>query len=78
MLGGALNDWACGGMEAMSVWLGKDEVQRALHVAGRGNNSQTYRSLPSTNDLRPLYKRLATKYRMLIYSGEVDSCVVRY
>ena len=55
VLHGALNDWACGGMEAMSVWLDRDDVQEALHVAGHGNNSQTYRSLPSTNDLRPLY-----------------------
>ena len=77
-LGGALNDWACGGMEAMNVWLGRADVQQALHVSGHGNNSQTYRSLPSTNDLRPLYKRLAKKYRMLIYSGEVDSCVPYY
>ena len=27
------------------------------------------------DDLRPLYKKLAGKYRLLIYSGDVDACV---
>jgi hypothetical protein len=27
------------------------------------------------DDLRPLYKTLAQKYRVLIYSGDVDMCV---
>ena len=29
----------------------------------------------SPGDLRPLYKQLATKYRMWIYSGDTDACV---
>ena len=27
------------------------------------------------DDLRPLYKQLAQKYRLLIYSGDADGCV---
>ena len=39
-LGGALNDWACGGMEAMNVWLGRADVQQALHVSGHGEHDR--------------------------------------
>jgi hypothetical protein len=41
----------------------------ALHVA-----CCALRAAAASGDLRPLYKRLAQKYRMLIYSGDVDAC----
>eukprot|EP01051_Picozoa_sp_SAG22_P021841 SAG22_NODE_4988_length_1114_cov_1.130049_1_plen_211_part_00 len=71
-LGGALNDWVCGG-SAMDVYLASVEVQKAIHVAEHPSNSMRYTS--TVADLRPVYKRLAEKYRMLIYSGDVDACV---
>ena len=29
----------------------------------------------NVGDLRPLYRKLVAKYRLLIYSGNVDACV---
>ena len=60
----------------MSAWLARPEVQAALHVAGHADSSMNYRS--TVDDLRPVYRKLAMKYRMLIYSGDVDACVPYY
>ncbi|EGD79146.1 hypothetical protein PTSG_12946 [Salpingoeca rosetta] len=68
---GALNDYACGAEKVMGMWLSKPDVQKALHVDHQGR--QQYRRTAA--DLRPLYKTLAQKYRILIYSGSVDACV---
>lgn len=70
-VGGALNDYACGAETVMSQWLSQPSVQQALHVDHQGQ--QTYSRTAA--DLRPLYKSLAQKYRILIYSGSVDACV---
>jgi hypothetical protein len=51
-------------------------VVQALHVDGHPDNSMNYKS--TVDDLRPVYKRLAMKYRMMIYSGDVDACVPYY
>ena len=51
----------------MSAWLSHPDVQSALHVSAHSDNSMRYHS--TVDDLRPVYKRLAQKYRMLIYSG---------
>ncbi|EDQ88901.1 uncharacterized protein MONBRDRAFT_37373 [Monosiga brevicollis MX1] len=68
---GALNDYTCGAQKVMDLWLAQDDVQKALHVSKQGQ--QSYRRTAA--DLRDLYKTLAQKYRMLIYSGNVDACV---
>ena len=75
-LSGALNDYACGGGNAAGKWLGQDDVAAALHVK-TGTKGMKYNWGPYkvSGDLRPLYKELAQKYRMLIYSGDVDACV---
>jgi carboxypeptidase C (cathepsin A) len=70
--GGALNDYTCGGMGAMGKWLEQPEVITALHVENDGTHrypgAVSYG--PRTEgDLRPLYKILAQKYKLLIYSG---------
>ena len=75
-LSGALNDYSCGGMGAMGPWLRHPAVVRALHV----NTSHLYPGAvkygPRTaGDLRPLYKQLAAKIQILIYSGDTDACV---
>ena len=72
-VGGAVNDYSCGGQGAMALWLAKPEVVEALHVkAGTGGMKYGPRD---KDDLRPLYKTLAQKYRLLIYSGDTDMCV---
>ena len=55
----------------MSSWLDAPSVQAALHVKKGGR--MHYDS--NIGDLRPLYKKLVAKYKVLIYSGNVDSCV---
>lgn len=70
-VGGALNDYVCGAMKVMGQWLSQSSVQSALHVSKQGN--QNY--FRTAADLRPLYKELAQKYKLVIYSGSVDACV---
>jgi len=73
LVGGAVNDYSCGGGAMMSVWLALPAVQQALHVkVGTAGMRYTTRD---RDDLRPLYKTLASKYRLLIYSGDSDGCV---
>lgn len=75
-LGGALNDYGCGRGRAAATWLGRDDVQKALHVkADTPGMKYNWGPFNVSGDLRPLYKQLASKYRMLIYSGDTDACV---
>jgi carboxypeptidase C (cathepsin A) len=70
---GALNDYPCGGAKAMDIWLSRTDVIDALHV--KANTTGMRYGPRNRGDLRPLYKTLAEKYRLLIYSGDVDGCV---
>lgn len=73
---GAVNDYACGGGAMAEQWLAQDSVAKALHVTpGKGGMHYTWGPTNISGDLRPLYKRLAQKYRLLIYSGDTDACV---
>ena len=70
--GGALNDFPCGAETVMGTYLAIPSVMEAIHV--KPNNQQmTYRR--TAGNLLPLYAELIAKYRMLIYSGDVDGCV---
>ena len=55
----------------MDRWLAQPEVLRALHVSKQG--SQSYRRTAA--DLRPLYKTLAQKYRILICKEGILTCL---
>ena len=68
---GQLNDYTCGSETLLSKWLDEPTVQAALHV----NKSGKMRYDSNIGDLRPLYRKLVAKYRVLIYSGNVDACV---
>eukprot|EP00039_Didymoeca_costata_P028038 m.19801 g.19801 ORF g.19801 m.19801 type:complete len:487 (-) comp6676_c0_seq2:269-1729(-) len=72
-VGGAVNDYPCGGQEAMSAYLSEQSVVEALHVKA-GTKGMNY-GPRDRGDLRPLYATLAQKYRLVIYSGDVDGCV---
>ena len=75
-LGGALNDYPCGGGRVSSEWLKIPEVAAALHVKADTVGMQyTWGPSNYSGDLRPLYKELADDYHMLIYSGDTDACV---
>lgn len=65
----------CGGSDAYKVWSALPEVQAAWHVKPHdASGAMKYTRAPA-GDLRPLYKTLASKYRMMIYSGDADGCV---
>lgn len=75
LVGAGLNDYACGG-DAVSKWLSQDSVVKALHVkSGVSGMHYNWGPYSVSGDLRPLYKSLAQKYRILIYSGDTDACV---
>ena len=62
----------CGTMDAMNLWLNQPSVMEALHVT-KSHSGQNY--LRTFGDARPLYASLMNRYRILIYSGDVDACV---
>jgi hypothetical protein len=53
----------------MGMWLARADVQKALHVRAH-TSGQKYTE--TVKDLRPLYHHLVSKYRMLIYSGDIE------
>jgi len=55
----------------MSQWLAQPAVLKALHV--QTGSGQSYQK--TAGDVRPLYASLMQRYRMLLYSGDVDACV---
>ena len=65
----------CGGPDAYKVWSALPEVQAAWHVKTHPADGNMQYTRAPAGDLRPLYKTLAAKYRMLIYSGDADGCV---
>ncbi len=56
----------------MSDWLNVPAVMEALHVKP---NTKGMNYVKTAGNLLPLYAQLIAKYRMLIYSGDVDACV---
>jgi len=75
-LGGAVNDYECGFDRAVTAYLEQESVAKALHVK-MGTPGQKYVWGPSSvsGDLRPLYRHLVEKYRLMIYSGDTDGCI---
>ena len=56
----------------MSEYLALPSVMEALHVKPNTHSMIYNRNI---GDLLPLYAELIAKYRILIYSGDVDGCV---
>ena len=67
-----MNDYPCGAETVMSDWLAIPSVIEALHVQANGTGMQYVKTV---GNLLPLYQQLIAKYRILIYSGDVDACV---
>jgi len=81
-VGGALNDYACGGGDAQSVWTNQSSVRAALHVPlnsfffnGDNGAGMVYRS--TEPNLMPFYRRVAkeSELRVLIYNGDTDPSI---
>lgn len=78
----ALNDYPCGGPQALFEWIETPEVKEALHVdpdaeffSGDNGAGLVY-NLTEPN-LMPFYLKLAkeTKVRVLIYNGDTDPSI---
>jgi hypothetical protein len=65
----------CGGADAYKVWSALPAVHQAWHVKPHDATSDMQYTRAPAGDLRSLYKTLAQKYRLLIYSGDSDGCV---
>ena len=79
---GALNDYACGGYQALFDWVMKPQVKQALHVAANanffsGDNGIGFTYNPSEPDLMPFYQRAVqeTNLRVLVYNGDTDPAI---
>jgi hypothetical protein len=75
---GSTQNW-CGSDDASYTWQQRADVAAALHVK-TGTKGMQYIGGPGTMsgvaaDLRPVYKALALKYPLLIFSGQSDGCV---
>jgi len=66
-------DWSCGAMDAMTGYLTRDDVQKALHISNPGRSRLLYHSSGPASIT--LYPTLAQKIRILIYNGDADACV---
>lgn len=78
-IGGALNDYPCGGGPAMDVWVNQSAVRKALHVPLGAHffsfdNAQGFVYRSTEASLLPFYRHLAlrTDVRVLIYNGDTD------
>merc|ERR1712113_389162 len=59
----------------MGLYATLPSVQKAWHVVAHGDSGKMVYTRAPAGDLRPLYAKLAEKYRLLIYSGDADGCV---
>lgn len=78
-VGGALNDYPCGGGPAMDVWVNQSAVRKALHVPLDAHfysfdNAEGFVYRSTEKSVMPFYRHLAleTDVRVLIYNGDTD------
>jgi len=79
MLGGALNDYQCGGSMALYEWVHNAAVKKALHVTEdafffSGDEGAGFTYNMTEPNLLPFYKEIIgnSDIRVLIYNGDVD------
>lgn len=78
-VGGALNDYPCGGVGAMLKWLNTSAVQSALHIPVGAkffltDNGVGFNYSITEPNLMPFYDRVIhnKEMRVLIYNGDTD------
>lgn len=71
-LGGGF-DYGCGQDEDNEIYLGRADVQAALHLGKPGVSGFGYRQSGPASQL--LYPELVKKLRILIFNGDADACV---
>mmetsp|Transcript_28612 Transcript_28612/g.55698 ORF Transcript_28612/g.55698 Transcript_28612/m.55698 type:complete len:484 (+) Transcript_28612:85-1536(+) len=65
-------DWTCGADKLLPQFFKDPDVLKALHLSEMGSGFSYRRSGPASITLYPF---LASKLRMLVYSGSSDACV---
>jgi len=78
-VGGALNDYPCGGVGAMLTWLNTSAVKAALNVPAAASffltdNGVGFNYTLSEKNLMPFYQRIVGEKRMrvIVYNGDTD------
>lgn len=71
---GGLNDYPCGGSTVMAQYLNFKSVQDAIHVKTDVPHFK-FNYTSTVKNLLPDYPGFISKYRVLIYSGNVDACI---
>lgn len=79
-LGGAVNDYPCGGSPVMDVYLRMSQVKEALKVSHASffsvdNAAGDFDYTPTEPDLRPFYQEIQGKLKVLIYNGDADPSI---
>lgn len=81
-LGGASNDYPCGGPSASFAWLMNEKVKKALNVPAdakffSGDNGIGFTYNMTEKNLLPYYKEVVenTTLRVLVYNGDTDPCL---
>jgi len=79
---GELNDYPCGGGEALSKWIQHEQVRESFNIPKEarfvtGDNSESLRYKSSERNLMPFMKSIAleTDLRCLIYNGDTDPAI---
>merc|ERR1711870_177285 len=66
----------CGGRAAYpALYEPLPAVHAAWHVSPHSASGNMHYTRAPAGDLRPLYAKLAQRYRLLIFSGDADGCV---
>jgi len=78
-LGGALNDYPCGGIGAMEVFFNHSLVKKALNIPDEAyfflsDNGVGFNYSITERNLMPFYQHVAqdTQLRVLVYNGDTD------
>jgi carboxypeptidase C (cathepsin A) len=83
LLGGALNDYPCGGDAVMQHYLSLPVVKEALHVTNAtffsvDNADGDFDYTPTEPDLSGFYRSINGKIRVLVYNGDTDPAITSF
>jgi len=89
-MGGALNDYTCGGGPVMEFYLHLDEVKDALNVKTNffiDDNAENFDYTPTEPDISTFYRELQIRngnatdtdvIKMLVYNGDTDPAITSF
>ena len=82
LLGGALNDYPCGGGAVMEDYFKLEAVKDAFHVKSTffetDNAEGDFDYTPTEPDLTGFYKQVNGKLKVLVYNGDTDPAITSF